>query len=165
MAAGAATAIPGLSTLGIKFGWATGTKTTKPVAYTQIERCNSIGGISLDTEQIDASALEDYVSRYVAGRQDTGGTWTVSFNLTDVVVTQLQAMISAYNALDPDEDTVMFFTVYHPRRAKAIYVIAQPPLVLPAPEEGQNELEVLELTFTIAEYLGYDTAIEPVIAA
>ncbi len=44
----------------------------KPAAFTQLERCNNISGINLSTEQIDASSLEDYVTKYVAGRQDTG---------------------------------------------------------------------------------------------
>ena len=65
----------GISTLGVKFGYGVGTLTTKPTSFTQLERVNSIGGIALSTEQIDASALEDLVSKYVAGRQDTGGTW------------------------------------------------------------------------------------------
>ena len=44
----------------------------KPAAFTQLERCNSVAGIALSTENIDASALEDLVTRYVPGRQDSG---------------------------------------------------------------------------------------------
>ena len=84
----------GISTLGVKFGYAEGKINEKPTAFTQIERVNSIGGISLSTEQIDASALEDKVSKYVAGRQDTGGTWEVVFNISDEVVQQLNTMIT-----------------------------------------------------------------------
>ena len=69
----------------------------KPAAFTQLERCNAIAGIALNAEQIDASALEDFITRYVAGRQDSGGTWGVTFNFTSEVETQLTAMISAYN--------------------------------------------------------------------
>lgn len=50
----------GLSTLGVKFGY--GVETTageKPAAFTWLERCNSISGLDLSTENIDASALED----------------------------------------------------------------------------------------------------------
>ena len=32
---------------------------TKPATFTQLEEASSIGGITLDTEQIDVSALED----------------------------------------------------------------------------------------------------------
>jgi len=63
----------GLSTLGVKFGYAVETTAgTKPTAFKWLERCNSISGIELSTETIDASALEDLVTRYVPGRQDSG---------------------------------------------------------------------------------------------
>lgn len=61
---------PGVSTLGIKLGWNIGS--SMPSSFQVLTRINAIGGISLETEQIDASALEDYVTRYIAGRQDTG---------------------------------------------------------------------------------------------
>ena len=69
-----------LTTLGVKFSYAVETvKGTKPAKFTQLEEASSIGGISLDTEQIDVSALEDYLTQYAAGRQDTGGTWEIEF--------------------------------------------------------------------------------------
>ena len=69
-----------LTTLGVKFSYAVETvKGTKPTKFTQLEEASSIGGISLETEQIDVSALEDYLTQYVAGRQDTGGTWEIEF--------------------------------------------------------------------------------------
>ena len=68
--AGTATAIPGLSSLGVIFSFGCETvANTKPAAFTILERCNQIGGIELPTETIDASALEDYFTRYVAGRE------------------------------------------------------------------------------------------------
>lgn len=154
---------PGLSTLGIKFGYGVETTAgTKPAAFTWLERCNNISGIELSTEQIDASALEDLVTKYVAGRQDTGGTWTVTFNLTAEVVTQLEAMISAYSTGQSQSTPLnTWFEVWSPNQTKAFFVVAQPPLVLPMPEFGQNELQTIDLTFVIQEYKGMDTAIEP----
>lgn len=53
-------ALPGVSTIGIEFGYALETTSgTKPSAFSLLTRINSIGGIELSTEQIDASALED----------------------------------------------------------------------------------------------------------
>ena len=49
---------PGISTLGVKFGWSAAGD-TKPASFTLLTRINAIGSISLDTEEIDASALED----------------------------------------------------------------------------------------------------------
>ena len=149
----------GISTLGVKFGYGVGTLAEKPKTFTQLERVNSIGGIALSTEQIDASALEDLVSKYVAGRQDTGGTWDVTFNLSDDVVTQLQAMITAYQELS--EGGKMWFVVWAPGMTKSFYVVAQVPQHIPMPELGQNSLMTVAMSLTIEEYKGLDTAIEP----
>lgn len=155
-----ATNTAGVSTLGIKFGYGAETvKGTKPASFTWLERCNSIGGISLSTEQIDASALEDDISKYVSGRQDTGGTWNVTFNLTDDVITQLETMISAYEGLSDGKK--MWFEVWSPCLTKAFFVVAQPPKHIPMPEESQNALQTVEMAFTIEDYKGMDTAIEP----
>lgn len=52
-------ALAGVSTLGIKFGYHLGTYDSTPSSFTLLNRINNIAGISLETEQIDASALED----------------------------------------------------------------------------------------------------------
>lgn len=152
----------GISTLGVKFGYGVGTLAQKPTGFTQVERVNSIGGVSLSTEQIDASALEDKVSKYVAGRQDTGGTWEVTYNISDEVVLQLNAMIEAYKGLSGDAK--MWFTVWSPHMENAFYVIAQVPETIGMPEIGQNALQTVTMTFTIEEYKGLDVAIEPKVA-
>lgn len=153
----------GLSTLGIKFGYAVETAAgTKPAAFSQLERCNNIGGIALSTERIDASALEDLVTRYVAGRQDTGGTWTVTFNYTPEVESQLNTMISAYNTGKAQSTPLnTWFEVWAPNLSKAFFVVAQPPQKIPMPECGQNGLWTIDIDFVIEEYKGTDTAIEP----
>lgn len=154
----------GVSSLNARFGYAAETTAgTKPTSFIWLERCNSIGGISLETEQIDASALEDEISRYISGRQDTGGTWSVTFNLTDEIIDQLETMINAYKALSGGAR--MWFEVWSPFFSKAFYVIAQPPRNIPMPEVSQNELMTVEMTFTIEEYKGMDEAIKPVEAS
>lgn len=65
--------IAGLSTLGITAGWGVETEAgSKPATFKQLDRINSIGGITMEVEKIDASALEDYSTKYIAGRADTG---------------------------------------------------------------------------------------------
>lgn len=155
--------LAGLSSLGVKFGYGVETVAgQKPAAFTWLERCNSIGGISLSTENIDASALEDLVTRYVAGRQDSGGQWSVTFNYTEEVEAQLMDMISAYNT-GRSQSTPLntWFEVWFPNTNKAFFVVAEPPQKLPMPEVSQNSLQTIELGFTINEYKGTDTAIEP----
>lgn len=150
----------GISTLGVRLGYGVeSTAGTKPTSFTWLERCNSIGGITLETEQIDASALEDEISRYIAGRQDTGGTWEVTFNISDEVITILETMITAYEGLSDGKK--MWFEVWSPYLTKAFFVVAQPPKHIPLPEEAQNELQTIALTMTIEEYKGMDTAIKP----
>lgn len=152
--------LAGLSTLGVKLGYGVETTAgTKPAAFTILDRVNSISGVSLDVQQIDASALEDSISRYVAGREDTAGSWTVTFNLTDEVKTQLDAMISAYTALSGGKR--MWFEVYSPDMTSAFFIVAQPPKHLPMPEFSQNALLTIDVEFTIEEYKGMDTAIVP----
>ena len=155
--------LAGLSSLGVKFAYAVESSAgVKPAAFTQLERCNSIAGIALSTENIDASSLEDLVTRYVPGRQDSGGQWSVTFNYTEEVETQLKAMITAYETGQSQSTPLnTWFEVWFPDCNKAFFVVAAPPKKLPMPEVSQNSLQTIELTFTINEYKGTDTAIEP----
>lgn len=153
-------AAPGISTLGVEFGYGIGTTTVKPTAFTKLNRINNIAGISLETEQIDASALEDYVTRYVAGRQDTGGTFPITVNVTDDTIAEWTQLISDYNSKLTTE--CMWFEVWSPYLTNAFYIIAQPPQVIPMPEQGQNSLMTVEISLIIDTYVGLDVANRPV---
>ena len=149
-----AVSIMGLSTLGITFGYGVETSAgTKPATFTQLERINNIGGISMDTEQIDASALEDLVTKYIAGRQDTGGTWNVTFNFTPETEEQWQNAINAYNTAKSNSLNT-WFEVIVPNQSNAFFVIAEFPQEIPMPEIGQNELLTVEVGLSIIEYKG-----------
>lgn len=149
----------GLSTLGITFGYGVeSTAGTKPASFTQLDRINNIGGISMDVEQIDASALEDTQTKYVAGRADTGGQWSVTVNFTDEVATEWDTLISAYNTAQASGLNV-WFEVILPNQSDAFFVVAQPPQQLPMPEIGQNELLTMEISLTVVEYKGWDTKV------
>ena len=89
----------------------------------------------------------------------TGGTWEVTFNLSNDVVTQLEGLISAYQGLPSGQK--MWFEVWSPYMEKAFFVIAQVPANIPMPEFAQNELQTVAMTLTIEEYKGMDTGIEP----
>lgn len=115
-----------LTTLGVTFHYGVETaKGTKPTAFTWLKRCNSIGGISLDTEQIDVSALEDFITQYASGRQDTGGTWDVTFNLNADVITALKKLMSDA-ATGKTKGFRVWFEVVFPDLADAFFVIADP---------------------------------------
>lgn len=152
-------AMAGLSTLGITFGYGIETVAgTKPTSFKQLTRINNIGGITIENEQIDASALEDYVSRYIQGRGDTGGTFPVSVNYTPETVDEWAELIEDYNTAKASGLRVWFETII-PGFDEGDFVVAQPPTKIPSPEKGQNELLVVEMNLTIEEYVGLETKV------
>ena len=154
-----AATIAGLSTLGIKMGYAVETTAgSKPEAFSALDRINNIGGIAMDVERIDASALEDYATKYVAGRADTGGDWPVTVNFTDETQGQWTDLISAYNTAAAS-GLQLWLQVQVPNQSDAFFVIAQPPQQLPMPEIGQNELLTMEVSMTVVEYKGWQTKV------
>lgn len=156
-----ASKVPGLSTLGIKLSY--GIETTagvKPTTFTVLERCNDIPEITLDTETIDASALEDLQSRYIAGRQDTGGEWAPVFNLTDEVIAQLDTMMTA-SAAALATGLRTWFQITVPNLTKAFFVVGQPGTKIPLPAMAQNELLTGAISIAIDEYIGLDEKVAP----
>ena len=150
-------ALAGLSTLGVKFGYAVGA--TQPNSFSELTRINGIGGISLSTEAIDASALVDEVTRRVAGRADTDETLPVTINATDETITEWEAVITAFNGLTTGQE--IWFEVYHPRLTKGFFFKAEPPKKLPMPEMGQNQLLTMEINLVVTEYVGMASAVAP----
>ena len=150
----------GISTLGITFSYGVEeTAGTKPTEFTLLHRINNIGGIDLETEQIDASALEDMISRYIQGRADTGGSFPVTVNYTDETTEEWATLISAYKGLADGKR--MWFQTISPYLTKSFFVVAQPPLQIPQPEIGQNGLLIVDMNLVIEEYKGTDTKVQP----
>lgn len=150
-----------LTTLGVTFSYGVETAAgTKPTKFTQMHRCNSIGGISLETEQIDVSALEDYITQYAAGRQDTGGTWEVTFNMNQDVITEIETLYEAATTAKEGGKGV-WFQVAFPDLADAFFVVAETGRAIPLPEIAQNEAATIPITLVISEYKGLDTKVEP----
>lgn len=148
----------GISTLGITFGYGVETTAgTKPTTFMQLHRINAIGGITIENEQIDASAIEDFVSRYVQGRADTGGSFAVTVNFTPETKEEWADVIESYNALS--SGLRMWFETIIPGFDEAFFVVAQPPTAIPQPEIGQNELLTVEMNLTIEEYRGMETKV------
>lgn len=153
--------VPGLSTLGITLSFGVETISgTKPTKFTVLHRCNDIPEITLETETIDASALEDMQSRYIAGRQDTGGEWSPVFNLTEDVITELETMMEAA-ATGLESGLRTWFQVTVPNLTKAFFVVGQPGTKIPLPAMAQNELLTGSISIAIDEYVGLDTKVEP----
>ena len=151
-------AAAGISTLGITFGYGVETtEGTKPTSFKQLTRINAIGGISIEPEQIDASALEDLITRYVKGRADTGGSVAITVNLTNETLAEWKALIAAYKGLSDGKR--MWFATVVPGLDDSFFFVAQPPEQIPQPEFSQNELLTVDMNLTIEEYIGEDTAV------
>lgn len=149
-----------MSTLGVTFGYGVETTAgTKPTKFTQLPQCESIGGISLETEQIDVSSLEDYVTQYVAGRQDTGGTWEVTFHMDpDVSVPNIQTLYEAA-ATAKTSGLGVWFQVMFPDMDDAFFVVAETGREIPLPEIAGNEAAIMSITLIISDYKGLDTKV------
>ena len=154
-------ALAGLSTLGIGLKYAV--ETTAGVApstgYVTLTRINQIGGISQDTEQIDASALEDTSSQYIAGRADTGGKIPISVNITPDTIDEWQTLISAYNTAHASNKQMYFQVTSAGLGGDSFFFIGEPPQNIPMPESSQNELWVVEIPIAVVNYIGIDTAV------
>lgn len=148
-----------LTTLGVTIHYGVETKAgSKPTTFTWLKRCNAIGGISLDTEQIDVSALEDYITQYASGRQDTGGTWELTFNLSADVITAIKKLFSDAKT-GKATGLRTWFEVVFPDLSDAFFIVAEPGREIPLPEIGQNEAATIPLTLIINEYKGLDTKV------
>lgn len=152
----AAATIMGVSTLNVTFGYgveATGYAGTKPASFLQLQRINNIGGITITPATIDASALEDTVTKTVAGRGETGGTWTVTVNFTPETKTEWANLISAYQTAKASGLNMWFETIV-PGFDDAFFVVAQPPEAIPMPEIAQNGLLTVEFPLVIVDVKG-----------
>lgn len=151
-------ALAGISTLGITFGYGVeATAGTKPTSFSKLTRINSIGELSIDPSSIDASALEDMVTKHIAGRSEVSETIAIDVNFTTETQTEWEAVISAYEALSGGKQ--MWFEVIIPGYADGFFFIAQPPAILPMPSMGQNELLVMTINLVVADYKGLDTKV------
>lgn len=149
-----------LTTLGVTFGYGIETVAgQKPSTFSQLEEASSIGGITLDTEQIDVSALEDYITQYAAGRQDTGGTWEVEFIMDpQKSVQQIKTLYQA-SATARTQGKATWFQVMFPDMSDAFFVVAECGREIPMPEVAQNEAATMSISLIIAEYKGLDTKV------
>lgn len=153
-------ATAGVSTLGITLSYGVETTAgTKPTAFTLLTRINEIGEVSVETEAIDASALEDKQTRNIPGRDTVSETMTVTVNKTDETIAEWEKVISDYAALSGGKR--MWFQTITPGFTKAEFVVAAPPSKLPISAKSQNELQTMEINLTVDEMVGSDTKVTP----
>ena len=145
--------IAGLSTLGVKVYQAEskdGAKVTEASAYSQLTRINSIGEVTITPENIDASALEDLNSRYVAGRSTVTDALTITINATDDTIAEWKAIAGKRICVMIDI----------PDMTDAFFVIVQVPATLPMPALDQNALLTMAINCTVNEFIGLEEKVE-----
>lgn len=148
------TTVPGVSTVGVRLAYCADMDTwsaPSASAMTLLTRINQAGAVSLDVQEIDASALEDSITKYIPGRQDPGGDWTVTINATDATITEWEAI----------KGSKKVFEVYAPDLSKAFWVRAAVPPVIASGEFGQNSLKTIELTLTLVDVFGWQDKVTP----
>lgn len=157
----AAATINGINTVGALTGYAIETTPgEKPTTFKMLHRINSSDEISIDTETIDASALEDEIEKSIAGRGSTGGTFGVTVNLTDETLTEWETLISEYQSAKAS-GKALWYEEYYPALQKAFFTKVEPPTIIPKPAREQNGLLTVTMTMTINEYVGPDEAVKP----
>lgn len=151
----------GISTLGVQLSYGIETSAgVKPTAFNVVHRINSIGGITIEPETIDASALEDSVTRSVAGRGTSAGNFTIGVNATNATIAEWEQVIAEYKEI-MDDGLRVWWQVSSPSLDRAYFVAAQPPLEIPMPDFSQNELLVVEIPLTIDQFLGMQEKVTP----
>lgn len=145
----------GLSTLGITFGYAVGS--TKPNAFTQLDRIVSIGEASVSNETIDVSCLEDLTSKFVRGRGTMTDTIPVVVNWTDETRAEWEAVLTAFEGRTSGQS--MWWEIIVPGMTKAAFFKAQPPTALPIPSMEQNTAFQNTMNLVFESLEGWDTKV------
>lgn len=141
----------GLTTLGVTVGYGSEAEVgTKPASLTTLTRINAIGEISISSEAIDVSALEDYITRYKAGRANPSETIDVTVNVTDETTAQWAGVITAYEALTGGKG--MWLEVIVPGLTKAFWIKFQPPKKLPVPAMDQNGNLTMAISLVVNDW-------------
>lgn len=142
----------GLSTLGIKV-WQAQTensaKVTEASSYSQLTRINSIGEVTITPETIDASALEDLDSRFVAGKSTVTDALTITINATNDTIAEWKAIAGKQICVMIDI----------PSMEDAFFVIVEVPATLPLPALDQNALLTMAVNCTVNKFIGLDEKI------
>ena len=150
--------LPGISTLGVRVGYMTGNADAVPTTgtCTWFTRINSTGEIALDTNTIDASALEDYVDRSIAGRASTGGSYSLTVNVTPETMDEWAAAFTA--SANNGGIWIQEWSPSMPELADWIFV--QTPRQFPKSAKEQNSLLTAEIQCAIVNYAGQAAAVD-----
>ena len=154
-----------LSTAGIKLGYAVETEAGKrPLAsYKQLVGVKSTPSLNPSPETLETTTLEETEYKtYIDGLKDLGGALEFTFNLTEDLITQWDALMEAYEGAKNAQKRV-WFEIYIPGLTEA-YFFPGNPSKMGLPETSVSS--VLETTNYITPVGAPEkaTAIEPTVA-
>lgn len=134
--------VPGVSTLQMTLEYYDDSA-TRPTSGTgtQLGRINGIGEISVDPEQIDASALEDTKTQYVKGRDSVSEQWNITVNTQPETIAEWAAL----------KGQKKWFKVSHPDLGYSFWVRGEVPHTLPLSAVDQNALLTMEIGITVVD--------------
>lgn len=138
---------PGVSTLEMALNYFADS-TTRPSSGdgTTLGRINGIGEISVSTEAIDASALEDKSTKRIAGRDDVSETWEITVNVTNETLAAWQSIKG---------QTKWFRAKPNANLSYAYWVRATVPNTLPLSGADQNALLTMAITLVVVDTDGW----------
>lgn len=134
-----------LSTLGIKIGYAVeSTAGTRPTSgYTQLVGVKSTPSLNPSPDTLETTTLEETEFKtYVDGLKDLGGALEFTFNLTEDLISQWDALMTAYTTAKATNKATWFVIVI-PGLTNAYYFPGNPS-AMGLPETSVNA--VLETT-------------------
>lgn len=134
-----------LSTLGIKLGYAVeSTAGTRPTSgYTQLVGVKSTPSLNPSPDTLETTTLEETEFKtYVDGLKDLGGALEFTFNLTEDLISQWDALMTAYTTAKATSKNTWFVIVI-PGLTNAYYFPGNPSS-MGLPETSVNA--VLETT-------------------
>ena len=152
----------GIATIDTLVGYALEEESgVKPSDFVRLNRINTVAGIQIDRNNIDASAMDDNKTQYVIGRTDIdGNTFPVTVNLTSVTRAEWEHVFEIYEERE-DEELRMWLEIYNPHMDEAFFVLVVPPVKFPLPEIAQNNILVADVNLGINDYIGMGEAIKP----
>jgi hypothetical protein len=134
-----------LSTAGVQLWYAVETtKGTRPTTgYTRIKGIKSTPSLNAAPDTLETTTLDELEYKtYIDGLKDLGGALEFTFNLTEELITALDALMTAYTAGKASEKAT-WFTIVVPGLTQSFYFTGNPSN-MGLPETAVNS--VLEIT-------------------
>lgn len=140
-----ADAIINLSTAGVTLQYAVETTSgARPTGnYTRLHGLKSTPSLNPAPETIESTTLDELEWKtYVQGLKDLGGALEFTFNLTQNLVNEWDALMDAFETAKANQKNV-WFTIVIPGLEKSIYFIGEPS-AMGLPETSVSS--ILEIT-------------------